>query len=224
MLQIVYILDTMPIKGGGRKSMSIRRRSKKLRIVQFNKPFGARDPGFVDLASASRALDTTGVIVLVATIAQGATINDRLGKKAMYKSFQIRGRVVANSATVTALGAIMLVYDKRPTGSLPAITDVLETINAASLTNNDNSNRFQIIYRRQYNIVGNTTGVTTDSVQHSIDDFVKFKGTIGFKSAGTGAIADIEHGAVYLITCGNVAAGTTAADSAITIRTRFEDV
>lgn len=208
----------MPIKGGGRK-----RRKSRFPVMKKDKPFGYKDPGFVDLASASRALDTTGAIVLVATIAQGASINQRLGKRAMYKSFQIRGRVVGNSAAATNIGTIMLVYDKRPTGSLPAITDVIETANAAALTNNDNANRFQILYRRQYSIVGNPAG-PTDDTQHSIDDFVKFKKPIGFKSAATGAIDDIEEGAVYLITVGNNAAGTTAADSAVTIRTRFEDV
>lgn len=186
-------------------------------------PFGARDPGFVDLASAGRVMDTTGAIVLVATIAQGTTVNQRIGKKAQYKSFQIRGECFANGAATITTGSWILVYDRRPTGALPAITDILDTATDNSFNNDTNSGRFKIIRRQNYAFSGNATG-PTESTIHDVDIYVKFKKQITFKAAGTGAIADIEMGSVYLITVGSTAAGTGAATATLGVRTRFIDV
>lgn len=185
-------------------------------------PFRA-DPGFVDLASASRALDTTGSITLVATIPQGSSQNERIGKKIRYKSFQVRGTLASNSATVSTRVAFFLVYDKKPTGSLPAITDILETISSTSFTNDNNSTRFDIIRRWDYVLIGNSTNLTESSAI-SINSFVKFRKQAVFKSSATGAIADYDEGAVYLITVGETAAGTGAGASTLTIRTRFDDI
>ena len=45
-----------------------------------------------------------------------------------------------------------------------------------------------------------------------------------YKAAGTGAIGDIEEGALYLVTVGQVAAGTAAAAMRVAFRLRFLDV
>lgn len=187
-------------------------------------PFGARDPGFVDLANANRGCDTTGSITLVATIAQGTTINQRIGKKAQYKSFQVRGHIFAGSLGTISQAGWMLVYDKRPSGALPAITDILTSVSSFAFPNDANANRFHTIKRCDYEVIGDSTGPATDSVAYKVEEYVKFKGMIGFKAAGTGAIADIEEGAVYLVTYGDTAAGTGAPDSDLAIRTRFVDV
>jgi len=209
------------------KQALTRARTRKSFSVPSRKtlPFGTRDPGFVDLAPTARNCDTTGSITLVATIAQGTTINQRIGKKAQYKSFQIRGHIFAGTMGSIVRGTYFLVYDKRPTGALPAITDILVTANSASFTNDANSNRFQIIHRMDYEILGDSTNLPqSDKTAYMINEFVKFKRPIGFKAVGTGAIADIEEGAVYLVTVGDQAAGTGAAISDIGIRTRFVDV
>lgn len=190
------------------------------------KAFGSRDPGYVDLASASYGLDTTGTITLVATIAQGTTVNTRIGKQARYKSFQIRGSVFSGTTTTSSQGAWMLVYDKRPTGSLPAITDILVSVSEDSFLNDNNSGRFRILRRKSYTCIGKSTADTNSNptIVHNIDEYIKCKKPITFKALGTGAIADIEMGAVYLVTVGNTANGTASVQSSITIRTRFVDV
>ena len=45
---------------------------------------------------------------------------------------------------------------------------------------------------------------------------------VTFKAAGTGAIGDIEEGALYLVTVGNTAAGTAAAALAASFRMRLD--
>lgn len=183
-----------------------------------------QEKGVVDLALATYACDTTGSITLVTTIAQGASIAQRIGKKAMYRSIQIRGRWTANTACVVADAAALLVYDKRPTASLPGITDILIAATAQAFNNTDNEGRFQIIRRWDKVFAGNSTTPSTGLEIQDADDFVKMRKPIVFKAAGTGAIGDIEEGALYYVTVGSATAGTGAVSSTVAFRTRFTEM
>lgn len=184
----------------------------------------AKEIGYVDLAAGQYAMDTTGSVTLIATIAQGASINQRIGKKARYKSVQIRGRVTSGTTTVVTDGCAMLVYDRSPRGALPAITDILNTVNSLSFNNTVNEGRFRILRRWDWIFAGNTTTPTTGQETHNWDEYVKLKGLpVVYGSAGTGAIGDIEKGALYLVTCGATAAGNNASICYCGCRTRFYD-
>lgn len=185
-----------------------------------------KESGFVDLAATTYAMNTTGSITLVATIAQGASVNQRVGKKVNLKSIQVRGVCQSDTTTALANSAWMLVYDRRPTGALPAITDVLTAAHASAFTNDANTGRFKIIRRWQKAMIGNlgTAGQATDSSAETVDMYIDMKNLpCVFKAAGTGAIGDIEEGAVYLITVGDAAAGTADANAVLGFRTRFID-
>ena len=150
-----------------------------------------------------------------------------MGKKIQWKSMQIRGTVQANATTVSNNSAWLIVYDRRPTGSLPAITDVLSSATAISFTNDANSGRFQILKRWNDTILGNvgTAGQQTDKSSVVVDEFLSLRSLpCAYKAAGTGAIGDIEQGALYLITVGDNAAGNTDSDAILAFRTRFLDV
>lgn len=179
---------------------------------------------YVDLASATYACDTTGTITLVATIAQGASQQQRIGKRAQYRSFQIRGYAYNGSTATINDCAVLLVYDRRPTGALPAITDILNTANSRSFNNDVNSSRFKILMRRDFMLEGAPATTLGDGGATNFDEFVKCNLPIQFAAVGTGAIGDLEVGAVYLITVGMTAAGTAAANLVCGIRTRFIDV
>lgn len=184
----------------------------------------AKESGYVDLANAQYACDTTGSVTLIATIAQGASVNQRVGKKVMLKSLQCRGNVRSNTTTTISDAAFLIVYDKRPTGSLPAITDILVSANSASFNNDANSGRFRILKRVDVETVGNITTPACGTEAFSCDFYLDLKGMkCIFKAAGTGAIADIEEGALYLVTCGDQAAGTAASTLTAAFRTRFID-
>lgn len=185
----------------------------------------SKDAGFVDLASAVYPLNTTGSITLIATVAQGVSVNQRVGKKAVWKSLQMRGVMNADTTTTVAAGAALIVYDRKPTGALPAITDILVSANSGAFLNDVNSDRFQIVRRFNYNIVGNTTTPATGGEAEVIDEFIDLKKRpVEFNAAGTGAIGDLAKGALYLVTVGNIAAGTADGNIAVGFRTRFIDV
>lgn len=195
--------------GGGR--MRYRKRS-------------AKEVGYVDLGTTTYNLDTTGDIVLLATIAQGASINQRIGKKARYKSVQFHGIVQAGTTGTVNEGALLLIYDRNPRGALPAITDILVTASSLAFNNTVNEGRFRILRRWDFAMAGNSTTPTTGKECVGFDEYVKLKGLpITFGSAGTGAIGDIEKGALYLVSVGATGAGNDAPLAYIQTRTRFYD-
>lgn len=184
----------------------------------------AKETGYVDLAQ-NYDFDTTGDIFLLNTIAQGTSVNQRVGKKVMMKSLQLRGYVFNNSAALYNDCALLVVYDRRPTGSLPAITDILVSANAISLNNDNNSGRFKILKRCDFELVGAPSVTTGTEASAATADFylsLRDLPTV-YKSAATGAIADIEEGALYLVTVGINAAGTSAAAGVLNCRVRFYD-
>jgi len=191
------------------------------------RPRARQDAGFVDLASGTFNCSTTGTISLVNTVPQGASVNQRIGKKIMMKSVQFRGRLQAGNTTTVADAAALLVYDKRPQGALPAITDILVTANSASFNNDVNADRFRILRRWDWTVTGNdnTAGQQTAASATSFDEFVSLKGLPQvFNAAGTGAIGDISEGALYLVTVGDLAAGTAAPKLTAAARFRFIDI
>lgn len=184
-----------------------------------------RDAGYVDLAFTGFTANTTGQIGLVATIAQGVSVNQRIGKKAKYKSVQLRGQFYANAAATINDTAVLLIYDRKPQNALPAITDVLVTATPQSFMNDANSDRFRVLRRWDNVLIGNSTTPATGKEAVNFDQYVPLNGLpVEFGAAGTGAIGDISTGALYLIVVGNVAAGTGAATCNIGCRTRFVDV
>lgn len=191
----------------------------------------SRELGYVDMVAASYAYDTTGTVTLLNTVAQGASVNQRVGKKIALKSLQVRGYSVANNAAIFNDVAWIIVYDKRPTGALPNVTDILNLANAQSMNNDANAGRFSIVKRIDRVLLGNPslTGAVANAITEatgcSEDTWIDLKGkeTV-YKAAATGAIGDIEQGALYLLTVGNNAAGTAAAAGTLTFRLRFLDI
>lgn len=208
-----------------RQSASKPRQSGRYNASLNRRGVASKETGFVDLAAATYVCDTTGSITLLATIAQGASVNQRVGKKIMLKSIQIRGGISVNTTATTNDTSILIVYDRRPTGALPAITDVLVAADANAFNNDANSGRFKIVRRIDTVLTGNSTTPTTGLESVNVTEYIPLKGLpCNFKAAGTGAIGDIEEGALYLITVGSRAAGTTAAAFSAGFRTRFVDI
>lgn len=202
-----------------RANLYMSRRSGLVRRV-------GQEVNFVDLAVATYAMNTTGTITLIATIPQGAQQTARVGRKILLKSIQVRGQASSDSTTTVATGSWFIVYDKRPTGVLPAITDILVAARSDSMTNSVNVGRFQIIKRQNYAFAGNNTtaGQQDSKTIYFVDKFIKISKRMTFKAAGTGAIGDIEQGALYLVTVGNQVAGTADCNVSVGFRTRFYDI
>lgn len=190
----------------------------------------SKELGYVDLAAASYVYNTTGTVTLLATVAQGTGVTQRVGKKIRMKGLQCRGYSQNDSTAIVNDIAYMIVYDRRPTGALPAVTDILVTAAPDSMNNDNNAGRFQILKRVDGLLLGNgsVTGAVanalTEKTACSEDWYLDLGGKeVVYKAAGTGAIGDIEMGALYLVTVGNNAAGTADAALQAAFRMRFLD-
>jgi len=187
----------------------------------------SRETGYVDLTVANYALDTTGSVTLLNTIAQGASVNQRVGKKVVLRGLQCRGNLQNNNNATFNDVAYMVVYDKRPTGALPAITDILVSVSSNAMNNDANAGRFKIMKRSDDVLTGNFVAAQNVTERSAVptDWYLPLKEmqTV-YKAAATGAIADIEEGALYFVTVGNSAPGTAAANAAMAFRLRFKDI
>lgn len=196
-----------------------------VKYVKAAMPAAKKDAGYVDLANAGYNCDTTGSIALIATIAQGPAVTQRIGKKAVYKSLQIRGHVSNLSTSTTNDVAILIIYDREPQAILPAITDILVTANAASFLNDVNSDRFRVLRRITHTLSGNIATPATGNEIHDVDEYLDLKSLpVQFKAAATGAMGDLAVGALYVVTVGSSAAGTAAGAANLAFRTRFVDI
>jgi len=184
-----------------------------------------KETGFVDTAVANYAYDTTGSITLINTVAQGTTVNQRVGKKIVMKSLLMRGFHLNGSTASYNDCVYLVVYDKRPTGSLPAITDILNTINSSSMNNDANSGRFVILKRGSIVLQGLPSTTTGINFAENADMYLDLRNLpVSYKLGTTGAIGDQEMGSLLFVTCGNTGAGTSAAQITVGFRLRFLDV
>lgn len=204
-----------------------RRQFRAANSARTNISLLAKETGYVDKSATTYACDTTGTIALLNTIAQGAGTTQRVGKRIKLKGIYFRGLGYSGSTTAVADTSLILVYDRRPTGLLPAITDILTAANTTAFTNDVNLDRFRILRRWDQVFTGNrtTAGQQTALTAQNFDEYVDLKMLPQvFGAAGTGAIGDITEGALYLVSVGNQAPGTTAPEYSIANRVRFVDV
>lgn len=184
-----------------------------------------RGANYADTAFANYACDTTGSVTQLNVVPQSVSTTGRIGKKIALKSIQCHGILGGLSTTQITQASFMLIYDRRPSGALPVVTDILNTASPNSFLNDTNSSRFKVLKREDFTIIGIYGGSTTDKSAYEIDFYYKFPkkySQTSYKALGTGAIADVDEGAIYLLTVGS-SAGTGAASFQSGWRLRFYD-
>lgn len=199
-------------------------------VQMIDRPLGFRpkkaltESKHVDLAAATYGFDTTGSIALLHTIAQGNDNNQRIGRQVKLFRLWMRGIAQAKTATTTALCRLIIVYDKETVKALPLVTDVLESANAKAHKNDDNKKRFKFLYDETFVMAGNTTTPATGLEAKAIAESIPlgFR-EVDFAALGTGAIADIIKGGLYVVTVGDTVSGTAACNASIGFRVYFTD-
>lgn len=188
-------------------------------------PVAKREQGYLTVANAGYGLDTTGSVTLLNTVAQGVGISQRVGKKFRMNRLEIIGNMQNGTTATLTDSRWAIVYDKRPTGTLPAVTDIYDGIGPQYFRKEDNAGRFTILKESQQVLTGNATAGNSQNFARNVNSSISLGNKLVVnKSAGTGAIGDIEQGALYLVTMGDQAAGTAAASLGAAFRLRFTDI
>lgn len=183
----------------------------------------------VDVATYEYGCNTTGSVTLLNGCATGTDMTERIGRMVKTVSVQVRGYITtdaASDATVGQLARVMVVEDSQTNGVAPTITDILQTATSLSFMNLNNRERFKVHYDLIVNIgprvVTATQAVAGDKSTEVVNWYKKVNIPVTFE--GTGATsASISSGGLYLVTIGNVAAGTNDCSAFLCCRTRFVD-
>lgn len=197
----------------------------------------------IDIAQNVRSyrLPATNTVMLLNGVQTGAAFFNRVGSRIEMKNLHIRGSIInAATSTITSILRMIIVYDRQPTGALPAVTDILQsrdqtgtaTNSGVSEINLDERDRYAIL--RDYQVYGppvtNTGGTLTAGPQFPPGDdssdvniFIKLKGlTTHFKSSSNPTtIADIATGALYALFVTDVSDNTWQAN--VGFRLRYMD-
>lgn len=209
-----------------------------LRTSGFSFPAKAGEKKFFDIDTASYLAGTTGVFTLLHCPVPGTDYTNRIGRKTLAKSVYIKGRILCNrDSTPTAgysppqQGRMVIFIDNQPNGAAPALTDLLVSATPSSQLNPNNRDRFRVLVDKEFFFDPSVYVTTATQAQASLVNQVKgikiFKvlnlETI-FNSGSAGTIADINSGALYMLTMGSTADSSSAGLSAIvSTRVRFLD-
>lgn len=196
-----------------------RRLPQKAKYSKKQLVSSAREKKVVDNV-LSDAFNNTGTITLMNGVAQGDDYTNRDGRKVIFKSIQLR--IIAFGTPGTAVDQsirYLIVYDKQPTGALPAVTDILDTAAVVSNTNLSNRDRFIILKDKVISCQLNTTAAAP---QYHNEKYMKINLETVF-SGTSAAITSISSGAIYLVQVGTVAAGATTYSNTGRLRLRFVD-
>lgn len=199
--------------------------------ASFSVPRGfvglASEGQYFDTAYAGYGCNTTGSITHLDVVPQGTTINSRVGARFRLTSAHLRGVLTADGTTTVTAAGFALVWDSQPNKTLPAVTDIFDSISSRSFPKRENVRRFKILRYHCPVLIGNTTTPAAGKEAERIDMYVKLPSWCVAECTTadtTGAIGNRINGALYLVTFGDVAAGTADATLGVTARVSFKDV
>lgn len=185
---------------------------------------------YIDTGLVSHAITNTGAVVLVATIAQGTNVSQRVGREVVLRTIQMNMDILCPQDTNLTTFHLALVWDKQPNKALAAWTDIFETglgNTAWAFKNMENRKRFTILkIWRRHTIGGRAEGteVFTDKSQIKMDYFRKLNHKMEFGTTGNGGIGDITTGALlFTYIAGVSAAGNEHPTMLRNFRVRYQD-
>lgn len=177
----------------------------------------------VDVALATYAADTTGSVTFLTPLAPGTTILTREGSRLNLLGTQIRGVCSAGTTGTLAQATCVLVWDRQTNGAAPVITNVYETISSDAWINVDNRQRFTILGRWDFRLIGNSTTPTVGQEEFVVDRVVRYQKPQVWDQSSGSVIASVISGGLFLLTFGDIAAGTAAPKFTVQVRTFFAD-
>jgi len=179
----------------------------------YNLGGGRNELKYLDLQGLNLPITTAGTVTVINACATGTDVINRVGRKITMKSILFNVNSFPVAATANALQGIMLrhmiIYDTQPNsaGTVPAVTDILETATTLAPLNLNNRDRFRVIYDKRsqigsffINATPNLVGGSPQNVHWS--KYRKLSHDVIF--SGTGAtVGNISTGAMYILFIGD---------------------
>lgn len=176
--------------------------------------------------SVNHALNTTGNVAAINILTKGDDYNTRDGRE--IKNYSMQLALQSQPTVTTGLAQshrVLLVYDRFPQGVTAAFTDILKEVSIPTLINEDNRWRFRILYDsgpRKLCGQDQTNEVVPSNHVTYYRKYVNLHNIITrFNTGNAGTVADIDFGAILLVSMGDKSAGVTAGSLVGKIRFRF---
>lgn len=230
-------LASRTVGGGKRWSKSRgawverKKRGTGINNTSMFQPSASTEYKYLDISTTAYAVNTTGAVTLINGCSQGAGEEQRVGDTMTMTSISVRGVLEANAATqVEGEALVLLLYDRHNNAGTPAIAEILNASEPFAFNSRVNTSRFLTIRRwcMPYCVTPAIGGTNAslwpkgDNGSLYVDETVKVNLPVRFEGTASTA-AGIKNGAVYLVTLGDVAAGTGAVSFVAATRIRFTD-
>lgn len=155
-------------------------------------------------------------------LGQGIGSTDRIGNQVFLVKAQYKIWCYVESSTTRGMGAFSMVLDRKPTGVLPAVTDVFLTTTPTSFQSYNNKTRFRVL---RDNFFEYPTASGGDNYGQTFEGFIKINKTVQF-SGTTASITSMTNGSNDLLgvwRSSNTSAGNTSYGTVTCIRYFYYD-
>jgi len=156
--------------------------------------------------NASQSPDQNGAVTCLSQLAQGTTMNTRVGNSVRVQRFSLRARVAVSSAVTTfSVVRVAIIRDMEGQGTAPTCADIFETVGTSAAPRQPfdwlNRKRFAVLYDT-FLVVSPDTGSARE-VYYEIDlaKHVLYRGT-------TAAAVSDGEGSIYIVSLSDEATNT----------------
>jgi len=156
--------------------------------------------------NASQSPDQNGAVTCLSQLAQGTTMNTRVGNSVRVQHFTLRARVAVSSAVTTfSVVRVAIIRDMEGQGTAPTCADIFETVGGSQAPRQPldwlNRKRFAVLYDT-FLVVAPASGCARE-IYYDIDlaKHVLYRGT-------TAAAASDGEGSIYIVSLSDEATNT----------------
>jgi len=214
------------VKGGWMPSSLISRRKGLRKVSRFRRglsvqkaynTFKTKENRYAD-NWAITPVSTTAVIIPLNVLNTGTLWYEREGRLTHNKNLDLKLDIYVSGSNIAAHGEstlrVMVVWDKMPQGSLPAITDILLDTSITGTTQTNILSNVNMNKRDRYEIISQEfiglpaigiAGVISNLQQtnlysgRTVTKYLAINRDTAFNIGTAGTIADINFGGLYLI-------------------------
>jgi len=156
--------------------------------------------------NASQSPDQNGAVTCLSQLAQGTTMNTRVGNSVRVQRFSLRARVAVNSAVTTfSVVRVAIIRDMEGQGTAPTCADIFETVGTSAAPRQPfdwlNRKRFAVLYDTFLIVSPDTWSARAVYYEIDLAKHVLYRGT-------TAAAASDGEGSIYIVSLSDEATNT----------------
>lgn len=156
--------------------------------------------------NSSQSPDQNGAVTCLSQLAQGTTMNTRVGNSVRCQHFSVRGRVAVNASVTTfSVVRVVVIRDMEGQGTPPVASDIFETVGTSAAPRQPldwlNRKRFSLLYDTFLTVAPASGCAREFFFTVELAKHVLYRGT-------TAASASDGEGSIYIVSLSDEATNT----------------